>query len=100
MAVVRNVGGVEALASTLYVGIILGISSIEVSIIVYASFRQANTDEWTSVQRWCGRSQIRCQLWLSPRDRISYTTNHSILWAIIHGIFSWLYVIYFALFRA
>jgi len=30
---------------------------------------------------------------------ISYTTNHSILWAIIHGILSWLYVIYFALFR-
>ena len=27
---------------------------------------------------------------------ISYTTNHSILWAIIHGIFSWLYVVYFA----
>ena len=31
---------------------------------------------------------------------ISYTTNHSILWAIIHGFFSWLYVLYFALFRA
>ena len=31
---------------------------------------------------------------------ISYTANHSILWAIIHGFFSWLYVLYFALFRA
>ena len=31
---------------------------------------------------------------------ISYTANHSILWAIIHGIFGWLYVIYFALFRS
>lgn len=30
---------------------------------------------------------------------ISYTNNHSILWAIIHGIFSWLYVIYFTLFK-
>ena len=30
---------------------------------------------------------------------ISYTTNHSILWAIIHGFFSWLYVIYFALLK-
>jgi hypothetical protein len=29
---------------------------------------------------------------------ISYDTNHSILWAIIHGILSWLYVVYFALF--
>lgn len=31
---------------------------------------------------------------------ISYTTNHSILWAIIDGILGWLYVIYFALFRS
>jgi hypothetical protein len=31
---------------------------------------------------------------------ISYTNNHSILWAIIHGILGWLYVIYFALFRS
>ena len=30
---------------------------------------------------------------------ISYTNNHSILWAIIHGILGWLYVIYIALFR-
>ncbi len=30
---------------------------------------------------------------------ISYTINQSILWAIIHGFFSWLYVIYFALFK-
>jgi hypothetical protein len=28
---------------------------------------------------------------------ISYDNNHSILWAIIHGFFSWLYVIYFAI---
>jgi hypothetical protein len=27
---------------------------------------------------------------------ISYTANHSILWAIIHAILGWLYVIYFA----
>jgi hypothetical protein len=31
---------------------------------------------------------------------ISYNTNHSILWAIVHGIFSWIYVAYFALFYA
>ena len=30
---------------------------------------------------------------------MSYSNNHSILWAIIHGIFGWLYVIYFALFH-
>jgi len=28
---------------------------------------------------------------------LSYTANHSILWAIVAGIFSWLYVIYFAI---
>ena len=30
---------------------------------------------------------------------ISYVANHSVLWAIIDGILSWLYVIYFALFH-
>ena len=27
---------------------------------------------------------------------LSWSTNHSILWAIIHFIFGWLYVIYWA----
>ena len=30
---------------------------------------------------------------------ISYTAHKSILWAIIHGILSWLYVIYFVVTR-
>ncbi len=30
---------------------------------------------------------------------ISWSEHQSILWAIIQGIFSWLYVIYFALTR-
>ena len=30
---------------------------------------------------------------------ISWDAHHSILWAIIDGFFSWLYVIYFALTR-
>jgi len=30
---------------------------------------------------------------------ISWSVNESILWAILHGIFSWLYVIYYALIR-
>lgn len=25
---------------------------------------------------------------------ISYATNHSVLWAILHGLLSWIYVIY------
>lgn len=28
---------------------------------------------------------------------ISYTTNKSILWAMLHGFFSWLFVIYAAI---
>ena len=28
---------------------------------------------------------------------ISYTTGHSIPWAIFHGLLSWVYVIYFAI---
>ncbi len=30
---------------------------------------------------------------------ISWSTHHSILWAIVHGVCSWLYVIYFAVTR-
>ena len=30
---------------------------------------------------------------------ISWSSHKSILWAIIHGIFSWLYVIYYAVTR-
>ncbi len=26
---------------------------------------------------------------------ISWSINHSVLWAIIHGFFSWLYVVYY-----
>lgn len=29
---------------------------------------------------------------------ISWSLNHSILWAIIHGILGWIYVIYYVLF--
>ena len=30
---------------------------------------------------------------------ISWSANKSILWAILHGVFSWLYVVYYALTR-
>jgi hypothetical protein len=30
---------------------------------------------------------------------ISWSVNHSILWAIVHGFFSWFYVIYYAIVR-
>jgi len=30
---------------------------------------------------------------------ISWSVNHSILWAILHGVLSWLYVVYFAVTR-
>lgn len=28
---------------------------------------------------------------------ISYTSWHSVVWAIVHGLLSWVYVIYFVL---
>ena len=30
---------------------------------------------------------------------ISYTAHKSVLWAIVHGLFSWFYVIYFLITR-
>lgn len=30
---------------------------------------------------------------------ISWSVHHSIVWAIIHGFFSWIYVVYYALTR-
>nr|WP_171366152.1 hypothetical protein [Lysinibacillus fusiformis] len=30
---------------------------------------------------------------------ISWSVHHSIIWAIIHGCFSWLYVLYYAFTR-
>jgi len=30
---------------------------------------------------------------------ISWSVNHSVLWAIIHGLLSWLYVIYYVVTR-
>jgi hypothetical protein len=31
---------------------------------------------------------------------VSYSNNHSLVWAIVHGILSWVYVIYFAIVHA
>ena len=31
---------------------------------------------------------------------ISFTTNRSVFWAIIHGLLSWVYVIYYVLFKS
>lgn len=30
---------------------------------------------------------------------ISWSVNHSVIWAIIHGFFSWLYVLYYVITR-
>jgi len=30
---------------------------------------------------------------------ISWSINKSVLWAIVHGLFSWLYVIYYLIIR-
>ncbi len=30
---------------------------------------------------------------------ISWSVNHSVLWAILHGVFSWFYVVYYLIVR-
>ncbi len=30
---------------------------------------------------------------------ISWSVNHSVFWAIVHGIFSWFYVVYYLIVR-
>jgi hypothetical protein len=30
---------------------------------------------------------------------LSYSVNKSIIWALIHGVLSWFYVVYFAVFK-
>ena len=30
---------------------------------------------------------------------MSWTANKSIIWAIIHGVLGWIYVVYYALFK-
>jgi len=30
---------------------------------------------------------------------LSWRANHSIFWAIVHGFFDWLYVIYYIIFK-
>ena len=55
--------------------------------------------ERKSILRGSGRGrEIRLGFGSALAIAISYTNNHSILWAIIHGILGWLYVIYVALF--
>ena len=30
---------------------------------------------------------------------ISFNVNQSVLWALIHGVFSWFYVVYYVVFK-
>lgn len=49
-------------------------------------------NEKTAVARGIG---FGCALAIT----ISWSKNRSILWAILHGLFSWLYVLHYALFK-
>lgn len=54
------------------------------------------------VQRYLGSTVIRYGLGYGAVVAmiLSYSVNKSILWMLIDGWLSWLYVIYFALFKA
>ena len=30
---------------------------------------------------------------------VSWSLNHSIIWAILHGLFGWFYVVYYLIFK-
>jgi hypothetical protein len=47
--------------------------------------------------RSSGRGRAKYRVGLGSTLAISCTNNHSILWAMIHGILGWLYVIHIAL---
>jgi hypothetical protein len=42
---------------------------------------------------------VRCGIGFGTALAISWSAKKSILWAIVHGIFSWLYVIYYGITR-
>ena len=57
--------------------------------------QQAQPQPQPSAKNSVGKAGIGfgCALAMS----ISFNVNHSILWAVLHGVLSWLYVIYFAI---
>ncbi len=62
--------------------------------ISFPLFAETNNDAATTVVTSQGIS-----LGTAIAVVASWSKNKSILWAIIHGFFSWLYVIYFAINR-
>lgn len=67
---------------------------------------QSGPDNALYVTQWSKRMITRVEvarsgigLGAALAVTISWSANHSILWAILHGIFSWFYVIYYAMTR-
>jgi len=54
----------------------------------------------TVSQRTVGAAKAGVGFGTALAITISWSVHHSIVWAIVHGFFSWLYVIYFAVTRA
>ncbi|MFC1769040.1 hypothetical protein ACFLZX_04725 [Nanoarchaeota archaeon] len=52
---------------------------------------------WWRGMHWRGPVKSGIGFGVALAIVLSYTKNNSILWAIIHGILSWLYVIYRAI---
>lgn len=51
----------------------------------------------TRVNRTAEATRVGITMGTALAITISWSANHSILWAIIHGFLSWLYVIYYAI---
>lgn len=54
------------------------------------------------IQRYLGSTVVRYGIGYGAVVAmiLSYSVNKSILWMLIHGWLSWLYVLYFALFKS
>ena len=71
------------------------LSLILILFITYESFSQDNIDSETKrtvISKGIGLGSVIAGI-------TSWERNKSVLWAIIHGVLSWFYVIYFVLTR-
>lgn len=70
-----------------------------VACILLVRFSELPTNTENTMSKSASNSSVSSGLGFGAALAItmSWSVNQSILWAILHGICSWLYVIYFAL---
>ena len=71
----------------------------EEEIIISGPVRSAPPPRPTAVHRSFQAAKAGVSFGSALAIAISWSTHKSIIWAIIHGFLSWLYVIYYAVTR-